>query len=422
MSNPLLVGIDPHRRTNTVCLMDGHGQEVGQRFTVDNNRPGAETFVQSVAQAARRGHFDRIEIASEATGWYWFLFFQTLSQHPVLNQWPVHLYPFNPRLTAKFKETYTDLDHTDLYDAFVAADRLRLGRDLPAPFRRDDTYLPIRFLTRYRYRLVHNLAREKAYCLSILYLKASEYTRQDGDQPQQHRCPFSNVFGAASRAVIQEFTTIEEIAALPFEELVAFIQAKGQGRFADPRDNARRLQRVARDSYPLAEALQAPIQLLLTLSLQQIAALERQEQHLDVAIAELTAAVPHTLDTIPGFGPVFSAGILSEIGDLSRFDGDVQAQVAKLAGFQWRKRRSGDFEAEDTALIRARNRYLRYYFCEAANAVRMRDAEYAAYYERKYHEVRKHQHKRAIVLTARKLVRLVVRLLTTHQPYQPRRC
>jgi hypothetical protein len=51
----------------------------------------------------------------------------------------------------------------------------------------------------------------------------------------------------------------------------------------------------------------------------------------------------------------------------------------------------------------------------------MRNAEYRAYYERKYQEVRLHQHKRAIVLTARKLVRLVVRLLTTNQPFQPRR-
>ena len=51
----------------------------------------------------------------------------------------------------------------------------------------------------------------------------------------------------------------------------------------------------------------------------------------------------------------------------------------------------------------------------------MRDPEYAAYYDRKFKEVRKHQHKRAIVLTARKLVRLVVRLLTTNQRYQPRR-
>jgi transposase len=131
-------------------------------------------------------------------------------------------------------------------------------------------------------------------------------------------------------------------------------------------------------------------------------------------------AIPHTLDTIPGFGPVFCAGILAELGDLAHFQYD-SAKVAKFVGFKWRKHQSADFQAEDTHLTRTGNRYLRYYFCEAANSVRQRDAEYAAYYDRKFHEVRAHQHKRAVVLTARKLVRLVVRLLTTHQPYRPRR-
>ena len=72
-------------------------------------------------------------------------------------------------------------------------------------------------------------------------------------------------------------------------------------------------------------------------------------------------------------------------------------------------------------LTRSGNRYLRYYLGEAANMVRLKDPEYKAYYHKKFNEVRKHQHKRAIVLTARKLVRLVVRLLTTNQPYRPRR-
>ena len=67
----------------------------------------------------------------------------------------MELYPINPRLTANFKKTFVDLDHCDPIDAFVIADRLRL-------------------LTRYRFHLAHNLAREKAYCLAILYLKASE--------------------------------------------------------------------------------------------------------------------------------------------------------------------------------------------------------------------------------------------------------
>lgn len=105
---------------------------------------------------------------------------------------------------------------------------------------------------------------------------------------------------------------------------------------------------------------------------------------------------------------------------VERFDYN-EAKVAKFAGLKWRKTQSADFQADETRLTHTGNRYLRYYLCEAANQVRMRDPEYAAYDDRKYHEARKHQHKRAIVLTARKLVRLVVQLLTTHQPYQARR-
>jgi transposase len=411
MSQPLVVGVDVHRKTNTVSVMDSQGHELDRRFTVDNNHPGTQTFVQAVAARVAEGNFDAVHIAAEATGWYWWHFFQTLAQDPTLNQWPLKLYPINPRLTANFKKTYQDLDHTDLNDAFVAADRLRLGRDLPAPFALDDTYLPVRCLTRYRYHLVHTLAREKAYCLAILYLKASEYTHLD---------PFGNVFGAASRAVLQEFACIEAIAALPFDDLVEFIDAHGKRRFPDPTQNARRLQQVARDSYRLPETLKQPIHLILGWCLQHITFLESQEKRVNTAITEGLQAIPHTLDTIPGFGPVFSGGIVTEIAGVARFNYD-QAKVAKFAGLKWSKFQSADFQAQDTKLTRTGNRYLRYYFCEAANAVRMRDPEYAAYYDRKYREVHLHPHKRAIVLTARKLVRLVVRLLTTNQPYRPRR-
>jgi hypothetical protein len=163
MSHPLLVGVDPHRKTNTVCMMDREGEEAGDRFTVQNNRPGAEAFVREIALRAAEGDFDAIHIAAEATGWYWWHFFQTLDQDPVLQRWPLTLYPFNPRLTANYKKTFVDLDHDDPIDAFVVADRLRMGRDLPAPFHYEECYFPVRMLTRYRYHLVHQLAREKAY-------------------------------------------------------------------------------------------------------------------------------------------------------------------------------------------------------------------------------------------------------------------
>lgn len=67
--------------------------------------------------------------------------------------------------------------------------------------------------------------------------------------------------------------------------------------------------------------------------------------------------------------------------------------MAKYAGLKRRKRRSAEFEAEETPLARTGNRYLRSYFWEAANRVRMCDSEYAAYYKRKFNQARKHQPK-----------------------------
>jgi transposase len=394
-------------------MMDQDGDEVGQRFTIQNNRPGTELFVREVAQRVVEGDFDAIHIANEATGWYWWHFFQTLEQDPLLNQWPLWLYPFNPRLTANYKKAMGDLDHTDPIDALYIADRLRTKRKLPTPFHYDERYFPVRVLTRYRYHLVHQLAREKSYCLAMLYLKFSEYSRKDMK-------PFSELFGATSRVVIQEFASIDEIAALPFDELVEFIDHHGRRRFPDPCQNARKLQAVAHNSYHLPVAMQQPVNTVLSLSLRHIRSLEGLVKRIDTAIAVAMPTIPQTLDTIPGIGPVYAGGNTTEIGDPGRFDYS-ESKVAKYAGLAWRKHKSADFEAEETKLTRSGNRYLRYYLCEAANMVRQKDPEYKAYYQKKFHEVRKHQHKRALVLTARKLVRLVVRLLTTNEPYRPRR-
>ena len=63
------------------------------------------------------------------------------------------------------------------------------------------------------------------------------------------------------------------------------------------------------------------------------------------------------------------------------------------------------------------NSYLRYYLVEAANSVRQHCPEYGQYYAAKYAETPKHAHQRALVLTARKLVRLIDVLLREGKRY-----
>jgi len=74
--------------------------------------------------------------------------------------------------------------------------------------------------------------------------------------------------------------------------------------------------------------------------------------------------------------------------------------------------------SDETPMMRSGNEYLRCYLVEAANSLRMHSEEYAAYYQTKYREATTHHHKRACVLTARKLVRLVHTLLRKNQLYQ----
>ena len=107
--------------------------------------------------------------------------------------------------------------------------------------------------------------------------------------------------------------------------------------------------------------------------------------------------------------------IIAEIGDIHRFSS--QASVAKFAGLVWTQHQSGEFEAEHSRMIKSGNRYLRYYLLEAANSVRRCDSEFRRYYDLKFKEVNKYQHKRALALTARKLVRLVFRLLKDNRLY-----
>ena len=127
--------------------------------------------------------------------------------------------------------------------------------------------------------------------------------------------------------------------------------------------------------------------------------------------------IPNTLTSIRGIGPVYSAGIIAEIGDINRFPN--QAKLAKYAGLVWKQHQSGDFESENTRLIKSGNRFLKYYLGEATMSLVRCDTEYSRFYHRKYNEVNKHQHKRALALTARKFVRLVFRLLKDNRLYIP---
>lgn len=229
---------------------------------------------------------------------------------------------------------------------------------------------------------------------------------------------FSDRFGTTALAVYTEFDSVDTLVNMDLHELTEFIQKKGKNRFSDPDSVAKAIQKAARSSYRLPKTVNDSVNQVLSISINSIKSIEAQIKALEKAIAEQMDLIPNTLTSINGIGPVYSAGIIAEIGNINRFDN--QAALAKYAGLVWKQHQSGGFESENTHLIHSGNRILKYYLCEAAFSLVRCDAEYNRFYHLKYNEVNKFQHKRALALTARKFVRLVFRLLKDNRLYIPK--
>ncbi len=402
--NPLFVGIDVGSQHNAVYLMKPNGEKHSS-FRVQNNRGGAKLLTEKIVSAVQTQGLTNVVIGMEATSIYGDSLVYALREDGKLGQYPRKIHVLNPKQVSKFKESYSDLPKNDDVGAFVIADKLRFGRITKEVYMDDYRYKALQTLTRARFYAVQDLAREKQRFANYLFLKCSGLA-QDKD--------IINT-SATTIALMERFETADELAYADLDELTAFIDEKGRN-FADPAAKAKAIQVAARNSYRLPITVNNSVNQAMAVSIATMRAMEKQIKVLDKAIEQQFEIIPNTLTSIPGIGKVYSAGIIAEIGDIHRFQS--QASVAKFAGLVWTQHQSGEFEAQNTRLIKSGNRFLRYYLLEAANSVRRCDSEFRRYYDLKYKEVNKYQHKRALALTARKLVRLVFRLLKDDRLYR----
>lgn len=197
-------------------------------------------------------------------------------------------------------------------DSFVIADFARVGRISIKPWR-GSQYLALQRLTRHRMHITECIAREKTYMLNNIFLKFSEYALlRNGEHP------FANKYGATAEAILTEYTTNEDIVNSSVEDLVALINSKSKGRIADPEETAKIVQAAARNSYRLDKCLYEPLTISIASSFNCISSFEKELKVIDKAILQTAQGLnPEeytVLNSIPGIGKVYSAGILAELG------------------------------------------------------------------------------------------------------------
>lgn len=402
----LFVGLDVSSFDIKVCFLNSEGNQLNA-FTIENNLPGATQLRDTILDTVQNESVSELRIGLESTSVYSFHPAMFLHNDPSLRALGGQVLVMNPKQISNFKKSYSDMDKTDEIDAFVIADYLRFGR-LPMSVVKEEQYVALQQLTRARYQTVRQISQEKQRFLQYLSYKCNTFTEEVE----------SSVFGKAMLDLFLENYSLDELSNMPLEDLADYLRAKGKNRFPDPEYVAKSIQKAVQSSYRLDKVVEDSIDTILGTSITLIRTFEKQIKALDQSIERIMKGVPQTLQTVPGIGPVFAAGIIAEIGQIERFENE--AKIAKYAGLYWRKHQSGRFTADDTSLSRSGNQYLRYYLVEAANSIRRQIPEYSEYYAKKYQEVPKHQHKRALVLTARKFVRLVDALLRSNQIYAPK--
>lgn len=409
------VGLDVSSTKLDVCIMSNDNElEVLFSASLGNDIAGASEIKKQILELNEVYHFNRIVIGMEATSLYSFhpaMFFHEDSELKKLN---TEVMIEQPAKIKKYREAFEE-NKNDTLDAFYIADYFRIERFTRA-YLKEEKYLALQHLTRTRLQLVEQLVRTKQHFIENIYYKCNTLSIELKNEDLN-----TSIWSATIMRIMTENYSLEELASTPLEEFTDLIQKLGRGRFKTPEKLAKAIQAAIRGSYRLSQVQQDSVNVVLTLLAREIRSLESMIKDIDKAIEDMVEVIPEyrCLTSVPGIGKVFAAGIIAEIGQIERFKD--HPQVAKYAGLNWKETQSGNTSSQNTSLAKRGNRYLRYYLVEAANSVRNHNTEYAEFYKKKKDEVPKHKHKRAVVLTARKLVRLVDVLLRNHQLYTPPR-
>lgn len=355
-------GIDVAKLKHAVSLMDDKGQVLKTAFTITNNRSG---FDQLHSELQSLG--GTVTIGLEATGHYWLALYDDLTH----NGYPVIV--LNPLQVAAYRKSGIRKIKSDATDAVWIADYIRIA-NLPPSEQNLPVFLQLRELSRFRFRLTEQVGNLKRKLLTILDRVFPEYEHQ-----------FSSVFLQASRSILQEAVSAQEFADFDLQEMADLLAQASHGRFG--LEKAEKLQAQARQSVGIGFLTNA-VHLEMRCLLAQLDLLDAQRGEIDQAIADLMLQIPQHITSIPGIGPVTGAAILSEIGDIQRFE-TVDKLVA-FAGIDATVYQTGQFEASEAHMSKRGSPYLRHALWLAATAALLHDPSLKAFYQKKRDEGKHH--------------------------------
>jgi len=385
-------GIDIAKNKHEASVIDADGKALFDSISFSNTKSGCEKLL---ALFERLGITkDDVLIGMEATGHYW------LSVHAFFTELGYELKVINPIQSEAFRKMYIRQTKTDSKDSFIIAQIMRFGQFSTTNLS-EESIIALRQLSRYRLALVDSCGDCKRRVIALLDQVFPEYDRL-----------FSDTFGVASKEILLKYPTPEDMLMVSTRKLTTLLAKASHGHFGE--DKAKQLKTVAESSFGVGFAKDAFAFQIRQLT-EQIIFLEKQIDELEKEISILLKQTDSFITTIPGVGDTLGAIILSEIGDIHRFD--APGKLVAFAGLDVKVNQSGEFTGTKNRISKRGSPYLRRAIWLAAGRAAFCDPILSVYYQSL--RGRGKHHLTAVGAVARKLCNIIFAILTDNRPYEP---
>lgn len=385
------IGIDIAKRSHQAAVTDASGELIVKPFSFKNSAIGFAQFLSVLEENSVA--CSCCVIGLEATGHYWYpLYFFLVEQKFTVKV-------FNPIQTAAFREIAIRKVKNDNHDSIMIADFTRFGRY-------SETYIPseamlaLKNLSRFRLSVSDLCSDLKRRTLVLLDQIFPEYSSV-----------FSDTFGTTSKQLLEKYSTPDEFSEISTTKLANFIHKISRGRFG--REKAELIKAAAHDSVGISYAIDT-FSFQIKQLVEQIEFMEDQLNEIDAEMAKLLAQSEYSvITTISGIGPTLGSIIVSEIGDIERFE--TSSKLVAYAGLDASVKQSGEFNSSQNKISKRGSPYLRRALWMAAFMSLQCDPALYDYYSRL--RARGKSHRLATTAVARKLCIIVWAIMKSKKPY-----
>lgn len=388
------VGIDIGKNNHVASMMDETGKVVFKAFSFPNTSDGGNSLFSKLSSYS--SFPSDFEIGMEATGHYWLSVYSFLFGKGFL------LHVINPIQTDGWRRgTEIRKRKNDIIDSLLIADLIRYGQFVETKLADEDLF-SLRTLTRFRTYLVESISDLKRKVVCVLDQVFPEY-----------QSIFSNIFGRTSKEILLQFSSPIDFESVSSETLAQLLAQLSRQRVSTAK--AEQLKAAASSSFGVTFAKNS-FTFQLRALVEQISFIEKQVKETEMEISGIMGKLKSPITTISGIGSVTGAAILSEIGDISKFDSP--RKLVAFAGLDATVTQSGEFEATHNVMSKRGSPYLRKAIFQSALVASFKDPVLSAYYQKKRAEGK--HHLTCVGAVARKMCNIIYAVLKNNQPYVPK--